>query len=144
MLIFLSRETRGFFIFAGAKEGMKFFTKDHEWVEVHGDIATIGITDFAQKQLGDIVSIELPKTGDSFELGGALAIVDSMKASSDVYSPISGEVTESNTALLNNPQWINEEPYGKGWIAKIRIKNRHELDNLMSHEQYQKHIGEQK
>ena len=123
---------------------MKFFTKDHEWVEVHGDIATIGITDFAQKQLGDIVSIELPKTGDSFEKGGALAIVDSMKASSDVYSPISGEVTEVNSGLLNNPQWINEEPYGKGWIAKIRIKDRHELDSLMDHEQYNKHIGEQK
>ncbi len=121
---------------------MRLFTKDHEWVKIERDKATIGITDFAQKQLGDIVSIELPNVGDSFEKGGALAIVDSMKASSDVYAPVSGEILEVNSELLNNPQWINEDPYGKGWIAKIRIKDTHETKSLMNEEQYLKHVGE--
>lgn len=118
------------------------FTKEHEWVEVKGSVATVGISAFAQKQLGDIVSIELPSVGSTFSQGQSFAIVDSMKASSDVYAPVSGEVVEVNKDLLNNPQWINEDPYGKGWIAKIKVSGADELKKLMKKEEYGKFTGE--
>jgi len=119
--------------------GMMRFTKEHEWVEVREGVAVVGITDFAQKALGDIVSIELPKIGAKFKQGEPMAIVDSMKASSDVYAPISGEVVEVNSELLAKPQLVNESPYEKGWMAKLRPSNLKELDSLMDEKAYEEH-----
>ncbi|HII53223.1 glycine cleavage system protein H [Candidatus Micrarchaeota archaeon CG08_land_8_20_14_0_20_49_17] len=107
------------------------FTKEHEWINVEGDIGTVGITDYAQKQLGDIVSVELPKVGAKVKQFGRLALVDSMKASSDVYASVSGEVVAVNDGLSQNPQWVNESAEEKGWFAKIKLENQGELGNLM-------------
>jgi len=120
------------------------FTKEHEWVEVEGRIATVGITDYAQHALGDVVSIELPKVGKAYRQKESISIVDSMKASSDVYAPLSGEVVEANDGLLANPQWVNEEPSGKGWIAKIKPSDLSELDSLLSSEEYATWIEQEK
>ena len=117
------------------------FTKDHEWVKVDGDIAIIGISDYAQKALGDIVSIELPKVGRAVKQGESFCIVDSMKASSEVYAPISGKVLEVNHALSDNPQWINESCYEKGWIAKLKVSDLKELDKLMDDHTYKNYIS---
>ena len=121
------------------------FTKEHEWVKVIKDgLVVIGISDFAQRQLGDIVSIELPKVGSRFGYMQAMAIIDSVKASSDIYSPLSGEVVEVNEELLEHPEWINQSPYELGWIAKMKPSNmqEEELNSLMTTEQYNKFIGE--
>lgn len=117
------------------------FTKEHEWVEVKDGIAIIGISDYAQHALGDIVSLELPKIGAVFKQGQAIGVVDSMKASSEVYSPVSGEVLEANKELEANPQWLNESPQEKGWMAKLKASNLAELDSLMDEESYKKYIG---
>src|SRR6476620_8131432 len=122
------------------------FTKEHEWIimkkegdEQDGGLAIIGISDFAQKELGDIVSIELPKVGSKFKQMQAMAIIDSVKASSDVYSALSGEVVEVNEGLLQHPEWINQSPYGLGWIVKLRPSSSglEEL-NSMTKEEYEK------
>lgn len=118
------------------------FTKEHEWVMIKDGVAIIGISDFAQKQLGDIVSIELPKVGSVFEQMQTMAIVDSVKASSDIYAPISGEIVEVNEALVEKPEKINQSPYDLGWIVKIKPSNMKEFDSLMTKEQYDKHVGE--
>lgn len=118
------------------------FTKEHEWVMIKDGMAIIGISDFAQKQLGDIVSIELPKVGSVFEQMQTMAIVDSVKASSDIYAPISGEIVEVNEALVEKPEKINQSPYDLGWIVKIKPSNMKEFDSLMTKEQYDKHVGE--
>ena len=118
------------------------FTKEHEWVTIKEGIAVVGISDFAQKQLGDIVSIELPRLGDRFKQMQAVAIVDSIKTSSDIYSPLSGEVVEVNKDLIEHPEWINESPYDRGWIVKIKPSNLNELDTLMTKEEYDKFVGE--
>ncbi len=115
------------------------FTKDHEWVRIEGETAIVGITDYAQKALGDIVSLELPKIGSRYDQGKHFSIVDSMKASSEVFAPLSGEVVEVNSALNDNPQWINESPHEKGWIAKFKPNNLSELDKLMDEEEYKKY-----
>src|SRR5579883_3047231 len=94
------------------------YSKEHEWVEVNGSVATVGITDHAQKQLGDIVFLELPKVGDKVEAGKALGTVESVKAVSEIYSPVSGEVQEVNTALSETPEWVNQDPHGKAWMIK--------------------------
>ena len=120
------------------------FTKEHEWVAADGEMATIGITDYAAGALGDIVSLELPKVGNSYKQGQGMAIVDSMKASSDVYAPVSCQVMEVNTALPNSPQLINEDAYGKGWLAKAKLTNPSELEGLMSKEEYDKFVEEAK
>jgi glycine cleavage system H protein len=99
------------------------FTKEHEWIKINEGVAIIGISDFAQEQLGDIVSIELPKAGGVFRQGQTMAIVDSVKASSDIYAPISGEILEVNEGLIENPEMINQSPYDSGWIAKIKPSN---------------------
>ncbi len=117
------------------------FTKDHEWVRMDGDLAVIGISDYAQKALGDLVSLELPKVGRVLKQHDSFSIVDSMKASSDVYAPISGEVVTVNSDLNNNPQWINESPYEKGWMVKIKPANAAELDTLMSEDDYKKYLS---
>jgi glycine cleavage system H protein len=126
------------------------FTKEHEWVIIKEGLAVIGISDFAQRQLGDIVSIELPRVGSRFRYMQAMAIIDSVKASSDIYSALSGEVVEVNEGLLEHPEWINQSPYELGWIVKMKASNiedneeekEEELDRLMTNEQYNKFIGE--
>ena len=121
------------------------FTKEHEWIIIKEGLAVMGISDFAQRQLGDIVSIELPKVGSRFRYMQAMAIIDSVKASSDIYSALSGEVVEVNQELLEHPEWINQSPYELGWIVKMKpsnIEKEQQLDDLMTNEQYNKFIGE--
>lgn len=123
-------------------EGTKF-TKEHEWIIISSEgLAMIGISDFAQEQLGDIVSVELPKVGSKFRQMQPMAIVDSVKASSDIYSPLSGEVVQVNDELSEHPEWINESPYELGWIVKIKPSKLEELDDLMTAGQYSGFIGE--
>ena len=118
------------------------FTKEHEWIKINEGVAIIGISDFAQEQLGDIVSIELPKAGGVFRQGQTMAIVDSVKASSDIYAPISGEIMEVNEELIEKPEMINQSPYDSGWIAKIKPSNMGEFESLMTKEKYDRYIGE--
>ncbi|HEU5119911.1 MAG TPA: glycine cleavage system protein GcvH [Candidatus Nitrosocosmicus sp.] len=118
------------------------FTKEHEWIVIKEGIAIIGISDFAQSQLGDIVSIELPKIGSIFRRMQPMAIIDSVKASSDIYCVMSGEIVEVNQELLEHPEWINQSPYELGWIVKLKPSNMEEFHNLMTNEQYNKFIGE--
>lgn len=120
---------------------MKKFTKDHEWIELVGDIGTVGITDYAQSQLGDVVSIELPKLGSVFKQKDSFSVVDSMKASSEIYAPASGEVVYVNEELLAKPELINSSAMEKGWIAKFKIKDKAELDSLMDEQQYKDYIA---
>ena len=117
------------------------FTKEHEWIRIMDELAIIGISDFAQEQLGDIVSIELPKTGGVFRQGQTMAIVDSVKASSDIYAPISGEIVEVNEGLIEKPEVINQSPYDSGWIAKIKPSKMEEFESLMAREEYDRYIG---
>ena len=118
------------------------FTKEHEWIKTEDGMAIIGISDFAQEQLGDIVSIELPKGGGLFRQGQTMAIVDSVKASSDIYAPISGEIIEVNEGLIEKPEIINQSPYDLGWIAKIKPSRMEEFESLMTKEKYDRYIGE--
>jgi len=120
------------------------FTKEHEWIEKVNQIIIIGITEFAQDQLGDVVSIELPKVGSSFKQNDAMAIIDSVKASSDIYSPVDGEITETNEKLLEQPELINQSPNEEGWILKMKPNNHEQLDSLLSKEQYDNLVGQSK
>ena len=113
------------------------YTKSHEWVAVDGDTATIGISDHAQDLLGDLVFIELPEVGSSFAAGGECAVVESVKAASDVYSPVSGEVTEINGGVVDSPETVNSDPYGDGWLFKLKLSNASEVDGLLDAEAYQ-------
>ncbi len=117
------------------------FTKDHEWVRIEGDVATVGITPYAQEQLGDLVFVEVPQPGSAFERGAAAAVVESVKAASDVYAPISGEVIEGNPESVKEPSLVNSDPMGKGWLFKLRIKDAAELDALMNEDAYQQLLG---
>lgn len=112
------------------------FAKDHEWVKVDGDIATIGISPYAQEQLGDVVFVDLPAVGKKIEKGKELAVVESVKAASEVYAPVSGEVIEVNEGLGDAPGTVNEDALGKGWFAKVKIANKAELDGLMDEAAY--------
>jgi len=118
------------------------FSKEHEWLIVKEGIATIGISDFAQKQLGDIVSVELPKVGAAFGQMQAMAIIDSVKASSDIYCAASGEVVQVNENLFEHPELINQSPYESGWIVKIKPSNLQEFEQLMTKDQYNEFVGE--
>ena len=120
------------------------FTREHEWVVMRNEIATIGISDFAQDQLGEIVSIELPKVGSTFKVMQAMAIVDSVKASSDIFCPMSGEVSEINENLLEHPELINQSPYESGWMIKIKPSQQPEFDSLMTKEEYDRFVGEER
>jgi glycine cleavage system H protein len=120
------------------------YTKEHEWVLVDGDTGTIGITDHAQQELGDIVYVDLPKAGTRVEKGKSLGSVESVKAVSDIYSPVTGEVTESNPALADAPETLNSDPHGAGWLVKIRLSGPGEVPNLMSAAEYQTYIGAEK
>ena len=118
------------------------YTKSHEWVRVAGDTVTIGITDHAQQELTDIVFVELPEAGRKLKAGDACAVVESVKTASDIYAPVSGEILESNKAVVDAPALANTEPYAKGWFFKIKLSNQAELNSLMSPEQYKAQIGE--
>jgi glycine cleavage system H protein len=119
------------------------FTKDHEWVRLDGDVAVIGITDYAQAQLGDVVYVELPEIGRRIEQGKEAAIVESVKAASDVYAPVSGEVVEANEALATDPAKVNADPMGEGWFLKLRLADPKQLDALMDEAAYQRFVEEQ-
>jgi glycine cleavage system H protein len=112
------------------------YTSEHEWIRMDGDSATVGITDFAQGQLGDIVFVELPDAGKQVSKGGEAAVVESVKAASDVYAPVSGEVTEANQALTDDPSLVNTDPEGKGWFFRLRLSDTSELDGLMDADAY--------
>src|ERR1035437_3077442 len=120
------------------------YTKEHEWVLVEGDTGTIGITDHAQDELGDIVYVDLPKPGARIEQGKSLGSVESVKAVSDVYSPVSGEVTDVNHALADAPETLNSDPHGAGWLVTINLSDPGEIDGLMSAADYQSYIGAEK
>lgn len=117
------------------------YTKDHEWVRVEGNIATIGITEFAQDELGEIVFVELPASGKELSLGDTMCVVESTKAASDVYAPLSGKVVEGNSALESSPDLVNSSPYTDGWIAKIEGFSESDLSGLMSPEEYTALVG---
>jgi glycine cleavage system H protein len=117
------------------------YTKEHEWTLVEGDAATIGITDHAQKELGDIVFVDLPKVGAKIEQGKTFGSVESVKAVSDVYSPISGEVLEVNELLASAPEKLNEDPHGAAWLIKVRMTAPEQIKNLLSAQEYQDYVG---
>ena len=116
------------------------YSKTHEWVKVDGDVATLGITDFAQNQLSDLTFVELPAIGDEIQAEGEIAVVESVKAASDVYSPIAGTITEVNEALESSPELINTDPFGEGWICKLQITDSSHLDGLLSATEYEKQL----
>ena len=119
------------------------FTKDHEWVRQEGDVAVIGITDYAQSQLGDVVYVELPEAGRQVEQGKEAAVVESAKAASEVYAPVSGEVVEVNDVIAGEPAKVNEDAMGEGWFMKIRLSDPQQLDALMDEAAYQAFVAEQ-
>jgi len=114
-----------------------YFTKEHEWISVEGDTATVGITDHAQQQLGDVVFVELPAIGKTLRKEGEAAVVESVKAASDVYAPVSGEVVAVNEALADDPELVNRDAQGEGWFFKLQMSDNHELSGLMNSDQYQ-------
>ena len=116
------------------------FAKSHEWARVDDGIITVGITDYAQKELGDIVFVELPKVGDSVKQGSAFGTIESTKTASELYALVSGEVVEVNSELANNPQWVNEDPMGRGWMIAVKIADSNELNSLLDEAAYQKLI----
>ena len=122
----------------------KKFTKEHEWIEKSDQIIIVGITEFAQDQLGDIVSIELPHVSSSFKQNDVMIIIDSVKASSDIYCPVDGEIIEINEKLLEHPELINQSPYEEGWIVKIKPTNPEQIDSLLSKDQYDELVGQNK
>jgi len=120
------------------------YTKEHEWVSVDGDTGTVGITDHAQSELGDIVYVDLPKVGAQIEQGKSLGSVESVKAVSDIYSPVSGEVTAINTDLADHPENLNTDPHGNAWLVKIRLSDPGQVQNLMGAADYQSYVGAEK
>jgi glycine cleavage system H protein len=120
-----------------------YYTKEHEWVRVDGDTGTVGITDFAQGQLGDIVFVEVPEAGRQVEKGGDAAVVESVKAASDVYAPVSGEVIEGNGALADEPSLVNSDPEGEGWFFKLRLSDPGQLEGLMDADAYRAFCADQ-
>lgn len=122
-------------------EGL-LYSKEHEWVRLDGDVATLGITHFAQEQLGDVVFVELPSPGEQVRQFASLGVVESVKAASDVYSPLSGEIVERNLEVMEKPELVNQSPYERGWMLKVRLNDKGELGSLLSAEDYRAHIGE--
>ena len=118
-----------------------YFTKEHEWIRVEGDTATVGISNHAQEQLGDIVFAEVPETGRQLSKGQEAAVVESVKAASDVYAPVSGEVTEGNQAVADDPALVNSDPEGEGWFFKLKLSNPGELDGLMDESAYREFLA---
>ena len=120
----------------------RYFTEEHEWIDVDGDTATVGITDFAQGQLGDIVFVEVPDTGAELSQGGDAAVVESVKAASDVYAPVDGTVTEGNSALEEDPALVNSDPEGEGWFFRMTLSDKSQLDGLMNAQAYKDFIAD--
>ena len=118
-----------------------YFTEDHEWILVDGDIATVGITDYAQEQLGDLVFVELPEVGKTLSKGDTAVVVESVKAASDVYAPVDGEITAANEALSADPALVNSAPTGDGWLWKMKLADESQLAGLLDEAGYQAHIG---
>ncbi|MGH2378284.1 MAG: glycine cleavage system protein GcvH [Candidatus Limnocylindria bacterium] len=118
------------------------YSKEHEWVRLDGDVATIGITHFAQDQLGDVVFVELPGQGSTVRQFASLGVVESVKAASDIYAPLSGEVVERNVKVIESPELVNSSPFEDGWLVKVRLADKAELAKLLSPEDYRSHIGE--
>jgi glycine cleavage system H protein len=116
------------------------YTEDHEWVKVDGDVATVGITDFAQGELGDVVFVEIETEGEELDKGETFGTVEAVKTVSDLFMPVGGEVTEVNEALEDEPEIVNKDPYGKGWMVKIKFNDSSELDDLLSPDDYKKMI----
>ncbi len=123
-------------------EGL-YYTEDHEWLKVENGAGTMGITDFAQEELGDIVFVELPEVGDDFQQHDNFGVIESVKAVSDLYIPVSGEITGINEKLLDQPELVNDEPYQEGWIVKIKLSDEGELDELMDAEDYREFLKEE-
>lgn len=119
------------------------YTKDHEWISVQKDVGTVGITDYAQHELGDVVYVDLPEVGDRFEAGEPFGSVESVKAVSEIFCPVSGEVVEVNTALKDTPELINQSPHESAWMIRIRMEGEEELKNLMKADDYEEYIKEQ-
>lgn len=119
----------------------RYYTKDHEWIDTDGTAGTVGITDYAQGQLGDITFIELPEVGTSQSKGAAACVVDSVKAASDVYAPVGGEVTEANAALEGEPELVNTDPEGTGWLFKLTLADAGELEGLMDKSAYDEYVA---
>jgi glycine cleavage system H protein len=117
------------------------FTPDHEWLRIEGDVAVVGITPHAQEQLGDLVFVELPPSGKSFAKGAPAAVVESVKAASEVYAPITGQIVESNQSIIDDPSLVNSEPLGGGWFFKLKIADPSEIDALMDEAAYNAQIG---
>ena len=116
------------------------YTREHEWVRLEGDVAVVGITDYAQTELGDVVFVELPAGGTTVSQGESFGVVESVKAASDLYAPVSGEVLEANPALQDAPELVNQQPYGGGWMLKVRPSDRRELDNLLDAAAYDEYV----
>ena len=121
-----------------------FYTKEHEWIRVDEEIGTIGITDHAQKELGDIVYVELPKPGEHVAAKESFGTVESVKAVSEIYSPVSGEVAAVNTKLQNNPEMLNSDPHGEAWLVQVRLSDRSEIEKLMTADEYEAYIQKEK
>jgi glycine cleavage system H protein len=116
------------------------FTQSHEWIRLEDKMATVGITKFAAEQLGDVVYVELPKPGCTIAAGGEIAVVESVKAASEIYAPVSGEIAEGNPSLADNPAKVNADPEGEGWFFKMRLKDSNELAKLMTRDQYRDYL----
>lgn len=121
-------------------EKHRLFTETHEWLRMEGDVATLGLTDYAQGELGDIVFVELPEAGRSLAAGDVLTTVESVKSVSELYAPVEGEIAEGNAALEEDPSLINSDPYGNGWIAKLKLASGTDVSQFMTAEQYEAHI----
>jgi glycine cleavage system H protein len=119
------------------------YTREHEWVLIEGNQATVGITDFAQHELGEVVYVELPKIGDSVTKDEPFGVVESVKAASDVYAPVSGEVTESNDDLVSSPELINDDPYGDAWLIRVEMSDSSEVEHLMTAQDYKEYVEEE-
>ena len=125
---------------ANVPEGL-YYSKDHEWLRVEGETGTVGITDHAQSSLGDVVYVELPKAGEMFEAHATFGSVESVKAVSELFLPVGGEVTEVNESLQDEPERVNTDPYGDGWMLRVRLANRGEVDSLLSAAEYEDYVG---
>ncbi len=125
---------------ANVPEGL-YYSKDHEWLRVEGETGTVGITDHAQHSLGDVVYVELPKAGETFAAHDTFGSVESVKAVSELFLPVAGEVTEVNESLADEPEKVNTDPYGDGWMLRVKLSNRGEVDSLLSAAEYEDYIG---
>lgn len=121
-------------------EGLKY-TKEHEWIKVEGNVGTVGLTDYAQGELGDIIYVDVTTVGSDVAAGETFGTVEAVKTVSDMYAPVSGKISEFNTAVNDNPASVNQDPYGAGWLVKIEISNMSDLDNLLSPEDYKNLVG---